>query len=94
MTEINHDLIIYRLDEIDRKFEMTQVLLKEIKEQTTKTSGRVSQLEIYQKNCKNNTNKTSNNGTFNLGNQKIMLLLIIVILTLLGIDIFDLIKII
>ena len=31
MTEINHDLIIYRLDEIDRKFESTNELLKEIK---------------------------------------------------------------
>ena len=94
MTQINHDLIIYRLDQIDDKFSEVQGLLKEIKEQTTKTNGRVNQLEIYQKNCKNNTNKTSNNGVFNLGSQKIMLLLIIVILTLLGIDIFDLIKII
>ena len=93
MTEINHDLIIYRLEEIDRKFEITQELLKEIKEQTAKTNGRVNQLEIYQKNCKNNTNKTSNAGVFNLGNQKIILLLIIVILTLLGVNIFDLFKI-
>ena len=94
MNEINHDLIIYRLDEIDRKFESTHVLLKEIKEQTTKTNGRVNQLEIYQKTCKNNTNKTSNSGVFNLGNQKIMILLIVVILTLLGVNIFDLLKII
>jgi hypothetical protein len=69
-------------------------LLKEIKEQTTKTNGRVNQLEIYQKNCKNNTNKINNAGVFNLGNQKIILLLIIVILTLIGVNVFDLLKII
>lgn len=94
MTEINHDLIIYRLDSIDRKLDDMQEITNDIKKQVTTANGRVNQLEIYQKTCKNNTNKTSNAGVFNLGNQKIMLLLIIVILTLLGVNIFDLIKII
>lgn len=71
-----------------------QEITNDIKKQVTTANGRVNQLEIYQKTCKNNTNKTSNAGVFNLGNQKIMLLLIIVILTLLGVNIFDLIKII
>ena len=94
MTELNHDLIIWRLDELSADIKEVKVTLDKVCGQTTKTNGRVSVLEAKHDNCPGNIkNKKSVGLIDNLKKEKtIIILLIVVILVLLGVNISDIIK--